>query len=158
MLLLLPFVVAKPGGTAKLKELVVRLRDVEVVDPVPGSGGSATARGSFVIVRATIANLTSSPQDIGTNQDQTRLGLGDEVYSEDFDAQKGAVSDSFLSRSPLKIQPDEKLDGAWVYDIPDRPTKEIRAGGGELYVANFSDSDADDAQEVAALPLGAAGR
>lgn len=144
--------VAQPGDTARITDNTVRLLDYEITGQVDGEFGSSTARGEFVIVRVAITNLTNGPQDIGINTELTSLQVADNMYSEDFESST-LIPGAFASRAPLQIQPEETLEGSFVFDVPDQAAERIEQGRGGLFVGNLSAFSLDDSREAAVLAL-----
>ncbi len=144
---------AIPGEIARTRGLAAELLDLEVKDTISGEFGNATARGSFVIARVALTNLTDGPQDLSVATDQTLLQLGDNSYSEDFSA-ANALEDSFVSQS-VTIQPDERLEGIYVYDIPAPPAGKLRREPfGSVIIGEFGGTP-DSSRDLAALRLSA---
>ena len=144
---------AIPGEVARTRGLAAELLDLEVTDTISGEFGNATARGSFVVARVALTNLTNRPQDLSVATDQTLLQLGDNSYSEDFSA-GNSLEDSFVSQA-VTIQPDERLEGTYVYDIPAPPAAKLRREPvGSVIIGEFGGTP-DSSKELAALRLSA---
>lgn len=144
---------AIPGEVARTRALAAELLDLEVTDTISGEFGNATARGSFVVARVALTNLTNGPQDLSVATDQTLLQLGDNSYSEDFSA-GNSLEDSFVSQA-VTIQPDERLVGTYVYDIPAPPAAKLRREPvGSVIIGEFGGTP-DSSKELAALRLSA---
>jgi hypothetical protein len=142
---------AIPGEVARTRGLAAELLDLEVTDTISGEFGNATARGSFVVARVALTNLTNGPQDLSVATDQTLLQLGDNSYSEDFSAANG-LEDSFVSQS-VTIQPDERLEGTYVYDIPAPPAAKLRRKPiGSVVIGEFGGTP-DSSKELVVLRL-----
>ena len=144
---------AIPGEVARTRGLAAELLDLEVTDTISGEFGNATARGSFVVARVALTNLTNGPQDLSVATDQTLLQLGDNSYSEDFSA-GNSLEDSFVSQA-VTIQPDERLEGTYVYDIPAPPAAKLRREPvGSVIIGEFGGTP-DSSKELAVLRLSA---
>ncbi len=144
------YVVVNKDGTARLDELDARLVSVETArrvespnyDPVDFPDGRVQALGTFVLVTVEITNRASTPQQVYVGQ--VVLGIGDNTYTEDFNAENGPVEDSWVWNSEV-IQPDQARQGVVVFDLPDSAYAKLTAPGSGVFVANFSHQLADEA-------------
>jgi len=131
-------VVVNKETTLKLDQLTARLVSISTADTLKGSSfGPKSASGVFVIARVELTNLTSAPQTYDTFGDATALTLGGDYYSEDFNVENGAATDSFVWRSK-ELQPHESMEGTLVYDVPANAVSHLETDG-NLGLVNFRD-------------------
>lgn len=141
-------VVVNKGSLLKLKELNARLLDTETVKSITGEyGDTKTANGVFVIFELEITNKAHTPTYFDSGQEQAYLSLGENLYTEDFDAENYALDSSFFSNFE-EIQPETPSTGTIVFDVPKKLVPDLRESG-NLEILNFSDEGySEEATEV----------
>jgi hypothetical protein len=90
-----------------------------------------------VIVDLEITNKLHLPVAFDPDQEQTQLLLGENTYTEDFEAENGGIENSFVGGSK-EIQPDNTATGAVVFDVPTKRLHEIETNG-NLEIGDFSE-------------------
>ena len=141
-------VVVDKGSLLKLKELNARLLDIETAKAITGEyGDTKTANGVFVIFELEITNKTHAPTYFDASQEQAYLSLGENLYTEDFEAENYALDDSFLNLFE-EIQPQTSSIGTIVFDVSKKVIPDLHKTG-NLEILNFSDEGyAEKASEV----------
>ena len=145
------FTFANPGSTVALKTLKVKVVNVATADSVSnGSGFTANAHGTFVIVSIAVTNTTQSPQtfDEGSSTSQAALRIGNNTYSVSFDAENTNDPNSFVTND-APIQPGETRTGTIDFDVPSSAAARVNQHGG-LVVVDFGET-LDSAQSAAVL-------
>jgi Domain of unknown function (DUF4352)/Protein of unknown function (DUF2510) len=144
------YVVVNRNSTLTLDQLTARLVGISTADTLQArSFGPLSASGTFVIARVEITNTTNKPQTYDSSGDASSLTLGRDVYTEDFEVENGAATDSFVRRSK-ELQPRESMTGTLVYDVPADAVDHLETDG-YLTVANFRDDDASQRPEQLGL-------
>lgn len=138
----------------RMRELNVRLVNVEVTDTLSGAIDTQAARGKFVILTLAVTNKLDSPVSFDDSQDQVALISDGKTYSEDFDAENGGIESSFVWQSE-EIQPEETLTGTIVFDIPEKAAAEFQSAdaAGNLAITNFSDGINEEPSIVGVIRL-----
>jgi hypothetical protein len=115
-----------------------------------GSGFTANARGTFVVVTIAVTNATTSPQtfDEGSSTSQGSLEIGKNSYSVSFDAENTNDPNSFVTNDNA-IQPGETRTGTIDFDVPSSAARQAYEHGA-LFVVDFGES-VDSAQTAAVL-------
>jgi Domain of unknown function (DUF4352) len=145
------FIFANRGSSVRLKTMRVKVVNVDTPQSVSsGSGFTANAHGTFVIVTIAVTNTTSSPQafDEGSSTSQAELVIGKNTYSVSFDAENTNDPNSFVTNSN-DIQPGETRTGTVDFDVPSSSAKRVYDHGA-LIVTDFGEG-LDTAQTAAAL-------
>jgi hypothetical protein len=141
--------VADPGHFAHLDELDVKLVRYATDKTIAHSYGSvARANGRYVIVRLAIRNkLHHLAQYEIIGKQPTGLVIGEDVYTEDFDAVNDVGNERYWLGK--EIQPGATRDGVVVFDVPAEKTKMVKDGA--VIVTDFSAEGDVSSGRVAAL-------
>ena len=145
------FIFANRGSSVRLKTMRVKVVNVETPQSVSnGSGFTANAHGTFVIVTIAVTNATNSPQtfDEGSATSQAELVIGKNTYSVSFDAENTNDPNSFETNNN-DIQPGETRTGTVDFDVPSSAARQVNEHGA-LIVTDFGET-LDSAQTAAAL-------
>lgn len=143
-------VVVDKGSTLKLKELNVQMLGLETTKSITGEyGESKTANGIYVVIELEVTNKMHSPVYFDGNQEQTALYLGENEYTEDFEAENYVQDDSFVN-SFEKLQPQAPVAGTVVFDVPKSMLSSLRRNG-NLDIANFSDEGEGDWDQIGVI-------
>lgn len=137
------YTVVNRNSVLRLPDLTARFVGIEMTDAVSGGGqgfGSATANGTFVIIRLAIKNTGHAPVSFDSSQDQVVLILNNKSFTEDFDAENGPVGDSFVWQQH-DIQPGETQVGSVVFDMPNQFVSRVETEG-DIGISTFRQVDA----------------
>jgi hypothetical protein len=91
-------------------------------------------------VKLTVTSRLNAPTTFDQDQGQTTLVIGENEYSQDFDAEN-LPGESFVWNDE-DIQPGEERVGTVIFDVPDSAVGGLDTDG-NLYVTNFSESGVD---------------
>jgi hypothetical protein len=144
--------VVDKGSVLVLPELTARLINLEQTKSVTGGSegyGTASAKGMFVVATLEVKNKLNGPVTFDTGQNQVFLLLGDNQYTEDFDAENGPQSDSFMWQGK-DIQPDTSQTGTVVFDVPKALLADLDLTG-NLDIVNFSDVDKNNPKIIGSI-------
>jgi len=131
-------VVVDKGSVLSLEELDAKLVGMETAKTLSGEyGETKSANGVYVVFRLEVTNKTHSPVYFDSGQEQTALYLGENEYTEDFEAENWVLEDSFLNTFE-KLQPGAPVTGSIAFDVPRSVLPDLHKTG-NLDIANFSD-------------------
>ncbi len=133
------FVVVNRDSTLQLPELSARLVGIEITDSVGGEYRTEAASGKFATFTLEVKNKLHSPAQFDENQKQAVLVVNENEYTEDFEAENGALESSFLWIGE-PIQPEATQTGDVVFDVPNSIARKIETEG-NLDILNFSDAE-----------------
>jgi hypothetical protein len=144
--------VVNKGSTLKLQDLKAKVVSVESTDTVSGDTGTATARGTFVVVRLAVTNNTDAPVRFDDSQDQVGLTIDGKQFSQDFETENGKLTDSWVW-ADADIQPTETTEGVSIFDVPAGVAKQLEspAAASNVIVISFQDKAAVDSGDTAEL-------
>jgi Domain of unknown function (DUF4352) len=129
------WVVVNRDGLLKLPTLEAEMLDLRETRTITDeSGGSATAKGTYVIVELSITNHTDAPERF---EDSQIVLLAGGPYTADAKVQSTVERKSFLGQD-TPIQPGDSQVGTVVFDLPSSAFKALDTEGeGNLNIVNF---------------------
>jgi hypothetical protein len=121
-----PAIVEAAGHYVTLSDLAFRVRSVRVAKTVPAISGipARTAKGTFVILKVQIKNISKKPLDWGNALDgRTQLFLGDKTFNHDGNAEANLPGTLYAESIP----PDGNESRWLVYDVTKPSIGKVRS-------------------------------